>query len=122
MMLIREHIGDNLERTGPVCVPARQGQCHTPSDEFIHIDESDLAWFYVAPGCQDTESCRRLLTLARDLIGPNAWAVLQVGNAQCHALGRELGLRIVASYRNEADGSSGVSVHVVQTAQPRAHL
>jgi hypothetical protein len=121
MILIREHIDDSLERTGRVCEPARQGQGHAQNVGIIDIDESDLAWFYIAPGCGDTGSCRRLLTLARDLIGPNAWAVIQADDAGCQTLCRELGLRVVASYLNEADGSSGVSVHIVQTTQPGAH-
>ena len=122
MILIRERKEDSPERTYHICESAHPGQSLMHGDGTIGIDESDLAWFYVAPGCADTESCRRLLTFARDLLGPTAWAVLQAGDTQCQALCRELGLRVVASYLSEADGSSGVSVHIVQTTQPGAHL
>jgi hypothetical protein len=122
MILVREQQENNLKRRAGIPGHRLQGQNHAQNVGIIDIDESGLSWFYIAPGCADTESCRRLLTFARDLLGPNAWAVLQAGDAQCHALCRELGLRIVESYENEADAPSGVSVHIVQTTQPSAHL
>jgi len=121
MILIHEHQENNLERRSSISGHAPQDRNQAQNHRSIGIDESGLAWFYVAPGCGDSESCRRLLAFARDLLGPNAWAVLQAGDAQCHALCRELGLRIVESYENEATGPFGLSVHIVQTTQPDAH-
>ena len=109
------------EEPASLGTPCRARITRRTSESLTSINPG-LAWFYIAPGCADTESCRRLLTFARDLLGPNAWAVLQSGDAQCHALCRELGLRVVASYLNEADGSSSVSAHIVQTIQPGDHL
>jgi len=116
MILIRRQKEDTRERTSRICEPAQHGQNCAQDDGTIGIDESRLAWFYVAPGCADTESCRRLLTLARDLLGPNAWAVLQVSDTEYQPLCGDLGLRVVESFRNDATGSSSVSVHIVRTA------
>ena len=122
MMLIRKHKEDTRKRAGRVCQPGQHGQNYAQNDGIIGIDESTLAWFYIAPGCADTEFCRRLLTLARDLLGPNAWVVLQACDTQYQALCRELGLRVVESYPNDTPGSSGVSVHIVRTARSGALL
>lgn len=121
MMLICEHNEDSRERTYRMCEPApsdwlaAQDRGVTGAQEVVGIDESDLAWFYIAPGCEDRESCRRLLEMARTLLGPDAWAVMQISDEHTRALCRELGFHVVASYPNEADHPDGVSVHLVQT-------
>jgi len=80
------------------------------------LDESALAWFYIAPGCEGSDWCRRLLKLAQELLGPEAWIVLQAADEQCEALCHELGLRVIESYLNEASSPLGVSLHLGQTS------
>jgi hypothetical protein len=81
----------------------------------VGIDENNLAWFYIAPEYQDREISQKLVRWALDLIGPEAWAVIQTNGSTDHALFTEAGLRIVESFENEADHAAGISVHIAQT-------
>ncbi|MCU0519584.1 MAG: hypothetical protein MUF84_02670 [Anaerolineae bacterium] len=82
--------------------------------EHVAIDEDHLSWFYVAPGTELSALSLRLLALARDLLGPGYWAVMQVhelgrgdllGTCRCHVL---------ESYVDGAESPVSISVHIVQ--------
>jgi hypothetical protein len=88
----------------------------------IGIDEETLAWFYIAPGHEHDDTTQQLLKLALDLIGPECWTVVQVGDSAGEGFCAACGLRIVESYPNEAPEPRGISVHLAQIApqpQPR---
>jgi len=117
MTPICEHTKDSFKRTCRICESAQLGRSHAKNNAIIGIDESELAWFYITPGCEDRESCRRLLARARNLSGLNAWAVIQADHAACETLCREMVIRVVESYLNEADKPFGLGVHIVQATQ-----
>ncbi|MBN1247018.1 MAG: hypothetical protein JXC32_05130 [Anaerolineae bacterium] len=115
MILICERDAQTLERICEICDIA-PGYTESAREMMpMGIDERNLAWFYVAPGYENETTSRQLLAFARDLIGPNAWAVVQASDAAGRRLCSELGLKIVASYANQAEEPSGISVHVVTT-------
>ena len=70
MILIRKQQEDHVERTGRIHESSCPDQGLAQNDGTIGIDESGLAWLYIAPGRSKTETCPRLLTLARDPLGP----------------------------------------------------
>ncbi len=115
MILICEHSTETLERTCKIC----EGTPSTASEAMeigpVGIDENNLVWFYVAPGYEHTATSRALLAWARDLMGPDVWAVMQASHASSQALCKDLGLEIVTSYENEVDEPSAICVHVVNT-------
>ena len=115
MILICEHDEQTLERTCHICDTDQRSTEQAREKMPVGIDETDLAWFYVAPGYENETMSRKLLTFARDLIGPNAWAVIQASEAGGLRLCSELGLKIVASYANQSETQTGISVHVVTT-------
>lgn len=118
MILICEQDETTLERTCQICEAELKASELSRERTSVGIDENDLAWFYIAPGYENKTMSRAVLAFARDLIGPNAWAVVQASDAESHRLCSDLGLHIVASYANQAEASSGITVHVVHTGEP----
>jgi hypothetical protein len=117
MLLICEHDKGTLERTCHICEAAAGSSDPVQERIPVGIDENELAWLYIAPGYENEMVSKELLAFARDLIGPNAWAVLQISEAAGQILCEELGLRIVASYVNQTDTRTGISVHLVKTGE-----
>jgi hypothetical protein len=85
----------------------------------IGIDENALAWFYIAPGYDQDEATQELIHSALELIGPQAWTVIQAAEQDSAALCEASGLRIVESYLNQAPEPLGVSVHLARTSPQR---
>ena len=115
MRITLDHNDEQIERICHVL----EHPCHDGGESagkaVVGIDEAYLAWFYIAPGQGRSQTSLRMLQLAKSLIGSSAWAVVQVGEDGDPELLRNAGLEVVESYRNQSDGASGVSVHIVQT-------
>jgi ribosomal protein S18 acetylase RimI-like enzyme len=116
MILICEHSDEQLERLCYACESKTINDEDNTEKAMIGIDEQNLAWFYIAPEYRDREISQQLVRLALDLIGPEAWAVVQTSGGTDHALFTETGLRVVESFENEADGEGGINVHLTQTS------
>jgi hypothetical protein len=118
MRIIREH---KEEDPGRIC-HITQGQnsriVAPQEDALIGIDEDFLAWLYIAPGYEESERGRGLLDLARQWLGPDAWAVVmmaQVHTEQDQNILEAMGLEVIESYENAAPASAGISVHLART-------
>ena len=119
MILLCRHDEGTQGRAYRVCESVRRNLESTRETSPVSIEERDLAWFYVAPGSEDDKTSRDILAWARGLLGPRAWAVMQVSDSASHRLCRELQLKIATSYRNDVDEPSALSVHVVTTGDLR---
>ncbi len=116
MKIIREHYEERLERICHIFEPAGWYQVGASvNGTAIAIDEDLLAWFYIAPGYEDREMGRRLLHWALDLLGAQAWAVVQARESVVRALVESTNTFILESYPDEAPGSTGISAYLVQT-------
>lgn len=115
MLIIREHDGEEMDRICHVTRHTNTGMPVPAEPELVGIDEDYLAWIYIAPGYEDAETSRKLLHLARTLIGPDTWAVVQAGSALNRELLEAMGLSIVESYENQASAPSGINVHLIRT-------
>ncbi len=114
MRIVREHVGETPERICHVLEFPEDG-CSEPAEELvIALDEDFLSWFYIAPGAPLTSMSRHLLTFARDLIGPGAWAVVQIHGHEERSLFTDMGLCVVESFVNQARHPLAVNVHVTQ--------
>jgi hypothetical protein len=116
MHIIREHKEENPSR---ICYvyETQSSEPTTPAeDALIAIDEDFLAWLYIAPGYEESERSRQLLDLARQLLGPQAWAVVAIAGRDQDMLST-MGLQVIESYENTAPASREISMHLTRTMQ-----
>lgn len=114
MKIIREYDNENPLR---ICHILQNVPYHgdtSNGETVVGIDEEYLAWFYIAPGEPLSQSSRDALALARELLRPGAWAVVQGQDQESRSLLSSFGLQVVESYQNAADDPDGISVHIVQ--------
>lgn len=114
MRIIREHTGENPDR---ICHVVEMSHASDRAQATIlsGIDEDFLSWFYIAPGCEVNDTERQLLDLARQLIGADAWAIVQVSAIQNREVVERLGLKVVESYQNIAHDPSKLDVYLART-------
>jgi hypothetical protein len=118
MHIIREHEEENPARICHIYQGHDIGNVASQRDALVGIDEDFLAWLYIAPGYEDSETSRRLLELARGLIGPDAWAVVSLGHGDAEQdadILTAMGLQVIESYENSAPAAGGISVHLTRT-------
>ncbi len=114
MKIIREHVGETPERICHTLELPANGCGDKADDIVVAIDEDFLSWFYIAPGAPLSSTSLRLLELARSLIGPGAWAVVQVRDVDDPSWMADAGLCKIESYPNAAHHPTAVNVYVVQ--------
>ena len=114
MKITKEHVGEAPERICHTLKLAEHRCGNLADDVVVAIDEDFLSWFYIAPDAPLSSTSLRLLALARSLLGPGAWAVVQVREVDEPAWMAEVGLCSIESYRNEAHHPMGVNVHLAQ--------
>jgi ribosomal protein S18 acetylase RimI-like enzyme len=71
---------------------------------FVGIDGTYLSWLYVDPTYYRRGIGRRLLRLALQLIGPQAWTVVLAGNIRARRLYESEGFPVVHSYETTNAG------------------
>ena len=114
MKIIREYDNENPLRICHILQNVPYYGDTSYAETVVGIDEEYLAWFYIAPGEPLSQSSRDALALARELLRPGAWAVVQAQVEGSRSLLSNFGLQVVESYENAADDPDGISVHIVQ--------
>ena len=114
MIIKWEHADERPDRICHVVQNGAGSDDDARQRELVAIDEDHLAWFYLAPGTELSAVSQKLLAVARDLLGPKCWAVLQVHELDPSALLDACRFRVLESYVDEAESTGSINVHIVQ--------
>ena len=87
---------------------------------FVGVDGSYLAWLYVDPDYYGRGTGGRLLQLALDEIGPEAWTIALAGNSRARHLYERAGFNVVATFDGENAGYPCTCVRLALNADGAA--